>query len=340
MEAQGRTLSGLHSPSIFYLLDETGDMPPAIGRSAEQGLSNCRWGRILQAGNPTSHTGLLYQSVGDHAHLWTTIRITGDPDDAKRSPRIPIEWAREQITLYGRDNPWVTAYILGRFPPGALNALLSADEVRDAMGRHLKPDAYEWSQKRLGIDCARFGDDRTVLFPRQGLAAFAPVELRGKRGHEIASRALLAKQRWNWELVLLDSTGGWGQSTEDALIVAGQSPVSVQFHSPAIDPRYANRRAEMHWSLAEWVKRGGALPNVPGLVPELTELTYTFKQGKLLMEPKEIMKKRLGRSPDLADALALTFALPDMPAAMATIPGMPQPGQVQWDYDPFAESAA
>lgn len=335
-EAQGRTLSGLHSPYIFYLLDETGDMPPAIGRSAEQGMNNCRWGRILQAGNPTSHTGLLYQSVGDHAHLWTTIRITGDPEDEKRSPRIPVEWAAEQIQLYGRDNPWVMAYILGRFPPGALNALLTPDEVRDAMGRHLKPDAYNWSQKRLGIDCARFGDDRTVLFPRQGLAAFTPVELRGKRGHEIANRALLAKQRWQWELVMLDSTGGWGQSAEDALIVAGEAPVAVQFHAPATDARYANRRAEMHWGLAEWVKRGGALPNVPGLVPELTELTYTFKGGKLLMEPKELMKKRLGYSPDLADALALTFALPDMPAAPTPFPGLQRQSAKSWDYDPYA----
>lgn len=340
-EAQGRTLSGLHARAIFYLLDETGDMPPAIGRSAEQGLSNCAWGRILQAGNPTNHLGLLYESVSAHAHLWHVVRITGDPEDPHRSPRIPIEWAKEQIALYGRDNPWVMAFLLGQFPPTALNALLSPDEVRDAMGRHYREPDYDWAQKRLGVDCARFGDDRTVLFPRQGLVAFHPVEMRGKRGTEIANRVMAAKQKWDWDVCLIDSTGGWGQSTEDALIAAGHSPIGVQFHAPAIDPRYANRRAEMHWQLAEWVKRGGALPNVPALVGELTEQTYTFQGGKLLMTPKELVKKTLGRSPDLSDALALTFALPEMPrqvAGIGAVSGLAFGGRgLAADYEPTSQ---
>lgn len=339
-EAQGRTLSGLHAPSIFYLVDESGDMPPAVLRAAEQGLSNCQWGRILEGGNPTNHQGALYQAATVQSHLWTVIRINGDPDDPKRSPRIDLQWAQEQIALYGRDNPWVMAFILGQFPPGSLQSLLSPDEVRDAMDRHLRPDAYEWAQKRLGIDVARFGDDRTVLFPRQGLAAFRPVEMRGKRGHEIAARALLAKQRWQWEMCFIDSTGGHGQSAEDALIVAGESPVGIDFSAPGIDPRYLNRRAEMHWNMAEWVKRGGALPKVPALLPELTEITYTFKGGKLLMQPKEITKKLIGRSPDLADALALTFAIPDVPGQMTDasgkLVGASAGSGMRSDYDPFA----
>lgn len=339
-DAQGRTLSGLHAKAIFYLVDESGDMPPAVLRSAEQGLSNCTWGRIAQAGNPTSQQGALYHAVATQAHLWTVVRITGDPDDARRSPRIDLTWAREQIQLYGRDNPWVMAFILGLFPPGALNALLSADEVRTAMGRHLTEADYGWAQKRLGVDCARFGDDRTVLFPRQGLAAFTPVELRGKRGHEIAARIMLAEARWEHELTIIDSTGGWGQSTEDALIAAGRTPLGIQFHTPAINPRFQNRRAEMHWELAEWVKRGGALPPVPALVAELTTPTYSFVGGKLALEPKDHVKKRLGRSPDLADALALTFAIPDEPARGVTLPTGGSRGKMKSDWDPLADRSA
>jgi hypothetical protein len=85
---------------------------------------------------------------------------------------------------------------------------------------------------------------------------------------------------------------------------------------PAIDPRYFNRRAEIHFKLAEWVKGGGALPPVPELVAELTTPTYTFVGGKLQVEPKDQVKKRLGRSPDLADALALTHGVVDMPAGL------------------------
>lgn len=341
-EALGRTLSGLHARRIFYLPDECGDMPPAVLRAAEQGLSNCAWGRIAIAGNPTSQQGALYTSVTSQAHLWEAIRINGDPDDPERSPRIDVAWAREQIALYGRENPWVMAYILGKFPSGALNALLTGDEVRDAMARHHRPEEFAWAQKRLGIDCARFGDDRTVLFPRQGLAAFRPVTMRGQRGTDIAARALAAKARWGWEMCFLDATGGWGQSTEDSLIVAGEAPMPVQFHAPALNPRYANRRAEMWWEMAEWIKRGGALPNVPELVAELTTPTYGFSGGKLLLEPKEITKKVLQRSPDLADALALTFAIPDMPGAHDPLAGLRRggTGRAHEDYDPNAEPEA
>ena len=68
--------------------------------------------------------------------------------------------------------------------------------------------------------------------------------------------------------------------------------------------------------MAEWVKNGGALPNIPELVSELTTPTYTFTNGKFVLEEKDQIKIRLGRSPDLADALALTFAIVDMPSRL------------------------
>jgi hypothetical protein len=246
----------------------------------------------MQAGNSTSHNGLLYHSVTIQAHLWTVVRINGDPDDPERSPRIDSVWAREQIKLYGRENPWVMAYILGLFPPTSLNALLGPDEVRAAMDRHLSPDAYSWSQKRLGVDVARFGDDRTVIFPRQGLAAFKPVVMYQQRANPIAARVAMAKAKWGSEMEFVDDTGTWGAGVIDNLITAGHSPVGIPFSAPAIDPRYRNRRAEMWMQMAEWVKRGAALPNIPELVAELTEPTYTFANGKFVLEEKDQIKKR------------------------------------------------
>jgi hypothetical protein len=80
------------------------------------------------------------------------------------------------------------AYILGLFPTSAINTLLSPDEVESAMRRHLTEDQYNYAQKRLGVDVARFGDDSTVIFPRQGLAAFKPVEMRQANGPTVAAR--------------------------------------------------------------------------------------------------------------------------------------------------------
>lgn len=340
-ESLGRVLSGLHSKYIFYLIDESGSMPPAILRSAEQGLSNCAWGMIATAGNPTDHASLLHFAVADQAELWDVVRITGDPEDPNRSPRIDVDWAREQIHQYGRDNPWVMAFILGQFPPSSLNVLLSSDEVRAAIERELPDDSYSNVQKRLGIDVARFGDDRTVIFPRQGLKAFKPVEMRGARTTEIAARVAIAKSRWHSEMEFIDDTGGWAGGVIDQCILAKISLVPVSFSGKASDPRYFNLRSEMYFQAAEWVKRGAELPNVPGLVKEATAAQYWFENGKLRVEEKEQIKKRLGFSPDYWDALLTTFSVPDMPASVESILGISgvrkSAGHALAEYDPFSE---
>ena len=336
-ETVGRTLSGLHGRNIFYLVDESGDMPVQLLRSAEQGLTDCECGLVLTAGNTTSTSGLLYHAATRSRDEWEVISITADPDDPDRTPRVDAEWARQQIQQWGRDNPWVMAYILGQFPPGSINSLLSVDEVEAAMQRHYKADDFEWSQKRIGIDVARFGDDRTVLFPRQGLAAMRPVILRHQRTTDIAARVMQAHEKWSPEMLLVDDTGHWGHGVIDNLIAAGLDPVGIQFHGPALQPQYRNRRSEMWFEMADWIKRGGAIPCIPELVKELTAPTYFLSMGKMQLEDKDMIKKRIGCSPDLADALALTFAIPDMPASIGVehVSGY-RPGHALSNWDPFA----
>jgi hypothetical protein len=334
-EAIGRTLSGLHSQYAFVILDEVGEMPIQIGRSAEQAMSTGIDIGIFAAGNPTSTSGLLYHLCTSARAQWKITTITADPDDPKRTPRVDASNAREQIEMYGRDNPWVMSTILGLFPPGSFNALLSLDEAEAASKRHLDKGEYQWSQKRLGIDVARFGDDRTVIFPRQGMAAFMPVIMRGADGPTVASRVAVAKNRWGSEMELVDGTGGYGGGVVDALRQASIRAVEVQFAGRANDPRYLNKRAEMWFMMADWVKKGGCLPNIPELVRELTSVTYSFQGGKFQLEAKEQLKKRLGFSPDLADALALTFGIPEMPAGVSQGMLGEESKKVSHDYDPF-----
>lgn len=314
-ETIGKTLSGIHSKYVLFLIDESGDIPVQIAKAAEQAVGEtiARGGfiKVLQAGNPISLDGMLYaSSVSDQ---WHSIRITGDPDDPFRSPRIDVEWARSQIAEYGSDDPWVMAYILGHFPSSSINSLLSISEVEEAMERHLTIKDYGHSQKRLGIDVARGGMDSTVIFPRQGLAAFKYATMRNATGPQVAARVLQAKAKWGSELEFVDDTGGFGGSVIDSLELAGHTPQGIHFSSKSISERYFNRRSEMWLEMAEWVKRGGALPNCNQLKKELVSVMYFLKNGKLALEEKDQIKKRLGFSPDRADALALTFALPDMP---------------------------
>lgn len=334
-EQMGATLAGFHSKSVMFVLDETGAMPIAILDAAEGGMTGSDgWSKILQAGNPTNFEGYaLYEAWKNRAHLWHFIEINGDPDYPKRSPRISLDWAKEQIRLYGRDNPWVMASILGKFPPSGINSLIAPDLVHVAMRKQLRKDEYEYVQKRIGIDVARFGDDRTILLPRQGLAAFKPVEMRNSRTNEIAARVTEAHVRWGSEMHFVDGTGGFGGGVVDSLMMAGVPVTEVQFAGKANDARFVNKRAEMWWNMAEWLKRGAALPNMPELVRELSAPTFTFANGKFQLESKDQIKKRLGYSPDIADALALTFFIPDMPSNGR---GLRKSAMSEHDWNPYS----
>lgn len=324
-DEQGKTFSGLHAKYVLAQVDESGGVPSTILRAAEQALSVCAFGKILQAGNPISLEGMLYEAANRLAHQWLVIRITGDPDDPQAwvyAPRVgpgPLAWAQEQIATYGRENPWVKSYILGQFPPASINSLLGYEDVEAAMKRFgaLHRERFEWAQKRLGVDVARFGDDRSVIFPRQGAAAFRPIVMRGERTTAIAARVARASIKWDAELVLVDDSGHWGHGVIDNLVTAGYPALGILSEDRAIERRYKNRRAEMWLGMADWVKAGGALPPyLTEITAELTTPTYTFLAGQFVIEPKDQIKKRLGRSPDLADALALTFALPDQPGKL------------------------
>ncbi len=345
-ETQGKTLSGIHSKYVLFLCDESGAIPTTVLRAAEQGLSNTVFGKILQAGNPISLEGMLYAAANQLRHLWYVIRITGDPDDPDawvHAPRVanvlpgvqtPKQWAQEQIDAYGRENPWVMAYILGKFPPASINALLGIEEVEAAMALHVRPEEYEWAQKRLGVDVARFGDDRSVIFPRQGIVAYKPTVMRHQDTAEIAARVYNGIVRFGAEQTFIDDTGHWGHGVIDQLNAAGQPVIGVQYHAPALNPRYANRRAEMWFRMADAIKSGMSLPHLQEMVAELTTPTYTFVRGKLLLEEKDQVKARLGRSPDLGDALALTWAMEDMPGGMMA--KLNRKTTAKRDFDPYA----
>jgi len=331
---QANSLAGLHADYILFVIDEVGGIPDSVLATAEAALASGIESKLLIAGNPTHNDGPLYRAATSESHLWHVVKISSNPDDPNRSTRVSIQWAKEQIEKYGRDNNWVRVNVFGEFPTSSLNTLLGPDEVRAAMGKHLTEDIYNFSQKRIGVDVARFGDDRTVIFPRQGLAAFIPVEMRGARSNEIAARVMQAKAKWGSEVEMVDGSGGYGSGVVDSMIQAGGSPMEVSFSGKPIDNRYLNKRAEMWFLMAEWIKRGGALPNVPELVKELTTIQYTFQNGKFKLEEKQQLKDRIGFSPDYADALALTFAIPDQPARQPWDHLRPNNNYVS-DYNPM-----
>jgi hypothetical protein len=337
-QQQSDTLAGLHADYLLFILDEAGGIPDGVMAAAEAGLATGIETKILMAGNPTHLEGPLYRATTRERHLWHVTEITGDPDDPKRSPRISIQWAREQIEKYGADSPWVLVNVFGKFPPSSLNSLLGVDEVLAAMKRFYREPDYGAFAKIIGVDIARQGDDRTVIFPRQGLLALVPIIMRTTDSDLIAGTIATRWRDWHADACFVDTTGGWGWSAMDALRRMNRDPTGVEFAGKAMNPLYANKRSEIHFELAKWVKTGGALPDIPELVAELSTPTYTYNGDRMILEPKERIKERLGRSPDLADALALTFAYPVEPSMSygnAALDAAATRNRNKSDYDPL-----
>ena len=309
----GQTLAGLHSDYILFILDESGGIPDAVMASAEAALASCVEGHIVQAGNPTHLEGPLWRACTSERRLWHVTEITADPDDPKRATRVKKDWAREQIEKYGRDNPWVLVNVFGQFPPASLDTLIGPDECRAAATRAWRPEDIAYSAKVLGVDVARFGDDASVIFPRQGLVAFPPLRFRNIDGTQGAGIVARKWEDWQADACFIDDTGGFGSSWIDNLYRLGRTPIGIPFSGRANDPRYDNKRTEMYFEAIDWIRRGGQLP--PGqasheLIAALSQTTYSFRGDRLLLEPKEQVKSRLGYSPDDADAFVLTFAQP------------------------------
>lgn len=310
-ESIGRALSGLHSQFPFILLDETGEMPVAVGRAASQIFTGSpKDAAIIQAGNPTSTSGLLYDSCTKSADGWNIVTITADPDDPKRTPRVTKEHAQEMIDTYGRDNPWVMATILGLFPPTGFNSILGPDDVDAAIKRRPLVEQYQHAPIVLGGDVARQGDDASVISRRQGIIAFPFRTMRIPDTMLVAQQFAQDMTKYDADAMFVDETGGYGAGVIDAMRQLGNDVIGVQFGGKPNDYRYFNKRSEMYFEMAKWVRAGGALPDDQELKEELCATTFVYRGDKFQIVAKEIIKDQIGRSPDKADALALTFASP------------------------------
>ena len=308
--SQADTLAGIHADYVLFQIDEAGGVPDAVASAAEAALSTGVETKLMLAGNPTLLSGPLYRACTRERALWWVKEITGDPDDPMRAPRIDAKWARDQIEKYGRDNAWVLVNVFGQFPPAQSNALIGAEDVAQAIKREISP--VEWTQDPLiiGVDVARYGDDRSVAFIRQGKKAAPPRIWRGLDLMTLSGHVSDMIEEFRPAAVFVDQTG-LGSGVVDRLLQLGRQVIGIDFGGKARDERYVNRRAEMWWLMADWVKRA-SLPDIAELHAELTAPTYTYANaaGRLQLESKEDLKKRGLPSPDLADALALTFAEP------------------------------
>ena len=166
----------------------------------------------------------------------------------------------------------------------------------------------------MGVDVARFGDDKSSIYFRRGRDARSiQRRLYEKRSTtELAREVVMLHNELQPQAIFIDGTGVGG-GVVDAVGMFGVDCIDINFASKSPDPMYANMRTYMYAELKKWLYTG-CLPDNTNLAREISAAKYVVtrvgNREVLALEPKADIKKRLGYSPDEADALALTFPFP------------------------------
>lgn len=300
-------LRGLYFDGV--ILDEVAQMRPEVwGEIIHPALAD-RGGWALIIGTPKGinifselyYRALERQQAGDTAWCAMSFPVT----ETTSLPADEVERLRQELS----ENAW-RQEMMCDFSASSDDVLISLSLVSEAMRKTYQPHEYNRAPVVLGVDVARFGDDSSVIFRRQGLVGFQPVILRGLDNMSLADVVAAAIVEHRPDAVFIDS--GQGQGVIDRLRQLGHKIMEVPFGGRALrHDRFVNRRSEMWYSVREWLEAGGALPPDECLKAELSAPTYCYDSaGKIKLEPKDKIKERLLRSPDVADALALTLAAP------------------------------
>jgi len=288
------------------VLDEVSQLKNELWTDIVQPALSDRLGWSIFIGTPSGinlFSELYYKAIDEDD--WTAARYTVfdtdslHPDEVTRLKRDMSEtsFAREYLCDFSAQGD---------------DQLIALADTEDAAKRTYQQDHVKLSPVVLGIDPARFGDDRSVVFRRQGRQAFKPVVYRGIDNMELAARVANLIEEHDPDAVFCDA--GAGSGVIDRLRQLDYDVIEIPFGGKAMKPeQYINRRSEMWWLMKQWIEEGGAIPNDVALKQELATPIYWYDNiGRRVLESKDQIKKRLqgAGSPDLADALALTFALP------------------------------
>jgi hypothetical protein len=349
-EHRPESFAGFHNAGrrIIYGFDESAGIANSIFRESEGILAGAEDTEIiwLCLGNPTrntTHFRTLFAG-GANAHLWKSWHI--DTRTARMSDKAQI---KEWIDSYGMDSDFVRVRVLSQFPRASSTQFISTELVAAAADPSMEINGTIWDPLIVGVDVARFGDDKSVIRFRRGPDArsIAPLKFRGLDNMQLAARIGEVNERYKPDAIFIDQ-GGNGAGVVDRCrylhmpvtgVDFGASPDRMQIgQQGAIG--YANKRAEMWGTMKEWL-RGGIIDKDPELMSDLPAVEYGYKMldGKdvIILERKEDMKKRGLASPDDADALALTFAYPVGPSDHS-YQFVPSGAMHQFEYNAYARS--
>lgn len=332
----GNRFQGEHEEHILVVVDEAAGVGENIFEAIE-GVLTTQGARLLLLGNPTAIGGTFYSAF--RSPMFNTIAVSAfdtpnfttfgitEADIASGEWEAKIgdtplpypklitpSWVHGRYVDWGPESIPYEARVRGNFPVQGDDTLIPLVWIELAMERW--HDMPAGQPVEIGVDVARFGSDKTVLALRRG-ARVDPLRVHAqKRTTETTGLVIQLAREENTNSIRVDDIGVGGGVT-DTLEERGFRNVGVDVSTSAIDSeRFYNLRSELWWDLRERLDPDTArnpdpigLPPDNDLMGELAAVKYKINsRGQIQIEAKEEMKKRLGRSPDRADAVVLAFA--------------------------------
>lgn len=315
-EEKAESFAGQHAANStsFFIFDEASAIPDVIGEVAEGGMTDGE-PMFFKFGNPTRNSGDFYDCFHKEGRRerWWTRQI--DSRTAKMTNKKEIAaWEKE----HGEDSDFFRVRVRGVFPRAGSKQLIPVDLVRDGASRELLQEPR--APIVVGVDAARFGDDPSVIRTRIGRDArtVPPKRFMGLNTIQLADKVAahineLETRYGNVDACMIEGAGSLGAGVIDQLRARGYRVIEIAPGGKASDEiHYANKRTEMWCLLHDWLATGkGVIDRDVDLENDMIQVEYDFTaSNKMKLEPKKDMKKRLGRSPNDGDALALTFGAP------------------------------
>ena len=300
--AEEQNISKIKSMEIgAFALDEASEIP-----KEQFLLLQSRLRRRLPSGVFPPYYGLLATNPDD-CWLKDDFVLGGGGTDyifipslPRDNPYLPEDYEDMLRKSYPED--WVKIFLEGSWEDlVAGDTVLSASDIRMAVNREL----VVVDKPIVSSDIARFGDDEIVLQYANGNCLMEQDISVKKSLMETVGRIINMRKKYNARLLVVDDAALGGGVT-DRLREMKEKVLAINGGNKAINElKFANLKSEMWWYAREQFKKGlVSIINDPILIRQLGAVKYLYRSnGKIMIEPKKEVKKRLGRSPDRADTL-------------------------------------
>lgn len=301
---------GLHNleSAVVMLVDEASGIDEKVMEIIEGAMTDGE-GVICKFGNPTRPDGEFFECCeGKYAEMYYHQKV--DSRDVSFTNKEAIN---DIIRKYGDSSDEAKIRVYGHFPAIAFDGFISPALVSECQQREVWRD--DNAPLVLGIDVARYGNDRTVLFGRKGRdgRTWPSWDFKGLDSVQVAEKIAEWAMTYKPDAIVVENSANSGSGVIDTLRHWNYKVFEVYPGARSAQPQLYDRLREEWWVAArQWMYDGGCLdPADTELFSELTKLRYKVDHHhgtQLQVEAKAEMKKRIGFSPDRADAFVLTFA--------------------------------